>query len=151
MRLCAQGRWEKAAPGQRSGRMIFPEDFDGVIPVDIATNEQLRYYGCSLADQNQVRRPTHQSRLTCSLEVHACVKEILARSRCLTRALSLQVQVALLYRHAVQDFTYQNSYLEDYVTNPTQLGGAGRKRLSTCRAERLRSHFQLKSELVLFC
>ena len=36
-----------------------------------------------------------------------------------------QVQVALLYRHAIQDFTYQNAYLADYVTNPTQLGGSG--------------------------
>ena len=48
-------RWEKAKTGVRSGRLVFPSDFDGVIPTDIATTEQLRYYGCSLADQNQVR------------------------------------------------------------------------------------------------
>ncbi len=37
-------------------------------------------------------------------------------------------KVALLYRHAIQDFSYQNEYLSDYVTSPDALGGAGLER-----------------------
>ena len=36
-------------------QVIFPDDFDFKIPTDIGTSEHLRYYGCSLADQNQVQ------------------------------------------------------------------------------------------------
>ncbi len=81
-------KWQKSSTPGKSGKVLFPDDFDFKIPVDIATNEHLRYYGASLADQNGE-------------------------------------QVALLYRHAIQDFTYQNQYLSDYVTNPKALGGAG--------------------------
>ena len=74
-------------PG-RSGRAVFPTDFDGVLPTEIATNEHLAYYGCTLADKNQL-------------------------------------EVSLLYRHGIQDFTYENTYLEDYVKADKALGGAG--------------------------
>jgi hypothetical protein len=33
--------------------------------------------------------------------------------------------VALLYRHGIQDFTYQNNYLDDYVKDEKKLGGGG--------------------------
>jgi Ca2+-binding EF-hand superfamily protein len=72
----------------KSGRAIFPAEFDGKLPIEIATQEHLSYYGASLAESNQVK-------------------------------------VSLLYRHGIQDFTYQNQYLEDYVTNKNALGGAG--------------------------
>lgn len=72
----------------QSGKVIFPNDFDELIPVDIATNENLAYYSCSLAD-------------------------------------SKQLKISLLYRHGVQDFTYENSYLEDYVKSKKALGGSG--------------------------
>ena len=36
---------------------------------------------------------------------------------------STQVQVSLMYRHGIQDFTYQNKYLEDYVMATN--GGSG--------------------------
>lgn len=36
-----------------------------------------------------------------------------------------QVKVSLLYRHGIQDFTYENNYLEQYVTAENALGGAG--------------------------
>ena len=78
-------RWVHAPPNGH-GKAIFPSDFDGVLPVEIATTEHLRYYGASLAD-------------------------------------TTQVQVSLMYRHGIQDFTYQNSYLDDYVK--TSNGGSG--------------------------
>jgi hypothetical protein len=71
-------QWLKSSDPSQSGKLIFPSDYDGSIPVDIATSEHARYYGCHLAD-------------------------------------STQVKVSLLYRHGIQDFTYQNSYLNDYV------------------------------------
>jgi len=36
-----------------------------------------------------------------------------------------QLKVSLLYRHGIQDFTYENNYLEDYVLAEGALGGAG--------------------------
>ena len=80
--------WNSSSVPNRSGRVIFPPDFDGKIPVDVATNEHLAYYDATLATGNQL-------------------------------------QVSLLYRHGIQDFTYQNDYLEEYVTSETALGGAG--------------------------
>ena len=38
-----------------SGKLLFPESFNGVLPVDIATSEHLAYYKCSLADSNQIK------------------------------------------------------------------------------------------------
>ena len=78
-------KWVTGQVGSH-GRAIFPPDFSGVLPVEIATTEHLRYYGASLAD-------------------------------------STQIQVSLMYRHGIQDFTYENRYLEDYVKS--QNGGAG--------------------------
>ncbi len=78
--------WIQSNISGKSGKIIFPSNFTGTIPVDIATDQHVRYYGCSFADSNQV-------------------------------------QVSLLYRHGIQDFTYQNKYLEDYVK--TQNGGSG--------------------------
>ena len=75
--------WNKSAP---HGKVIFPSNFDGLLPVDIATTEHLRYYGASLAD-------------------------------------STQVEVSLMCRHGIQDFTYENNYLEDYVE--AENGGCG--------------------------
>ena len=80
--------WNSSSVPNRSGRVIFPPDFDGKIPVEVATNEHLAYYDATLATGNQL-------------------------------------QVSLLYRHGIQDFTYQNDYLEEYVTSETALGGAG--------------------------
>ena len=80
--------WNSSSIPNRSGRVVFPPDFDGKIPVEVATNEHLAYYDSTLATGNQL-------------------------------------QVSLLYRHGIQDFTYQNDYLEEYVTSETALGGAG--------------------------
>ena len=77
--------WIKSPP-KGHGKVIFPPDFDGRLPVDIATTEHLRYYGASLAD-------------------------------------STQVEVSLMCRHGIQDFTYENNYLEDYVE--AENGGCG--------------------------
>ncbi|XP_013385903.1 uncharacterized protein LOC106155567 [Lingula anatina] len=79
-------RWASSTTPGKSGKVIFPNDFSGVIATDIATNEHLRYYGCSIADAQQEK-------------------------------------ISLLYRHGIQDFTYENKYLEDYVTSKN--GGAG--------------------------
>ena len=38
-----------------SGKLLFPESFNGVLPVDVATNKHLAYYRCSLADSNQIK------------------------------------------------------------------------------------------------
>ena len=83
--------WNSSGVPNRSGRVVFPADFDGKLPVEVATNEHLAYYGATLATGNQL-------------------------------------QVSLLYRHGIQDFTYQNDYLEAYVTSETALGGAGIER-----------------------
>ena len=48
-------KWDKSSQEGRSGRLSFPDDFDFKIPMDIATTEHLRYYGCCLADHNQVQ------------------------------------------------------------------------------------------------
>ena len=81
-------KWISSTIPGKSGKLLFPADFDLKMPEQFATNETLRYYGCSFADSNSV-------------------------------------QVSLLYRHGVQDFTYQNQYLEDYVKNTKMLGGSG--------------------------
>ena len=36
-----------------------------------------------------------------------------------------QEKISLVFRHGIQDFTYENRYLEDYVTSSAMLGGAG--------------------------
>ena len=81
-------RWNSSGLPGVSGRIVFPHSVDTTIPVEIATNEHLAYYDCSLATGNQM-------------------------------------QVSLLYRHGLQDFTYENNYLQDYVTHEDGAGGAG--------------------------
>ena len=71
-------KWVSSKVPGKSGRAIFPTSFDGKIAKEIATNEHLRYYGASFAENQQI-------------------------------------QVSLCYRHGIQDFTYENSYLEDYA------------------------------------
>jgi Ca2+-binding EF-hand superfamily protein len=80
--------WHKSSVPGKSGRLIFPMDFEAKIPTSFATNETLAYYECSMADGNQLK-------------------------------------VSLLYRHGIQDFTYENNYLDEYVLNEKALGGAG--------------------------
>ena len=80
--------WESSSNPDDHGRIIFPADFDGVVPVSLATTELLRYYGCSLADSDTIK-------------------------------------VSLMYRHAIQDFTYENKYISEYVANPKKQAGAG--------------------------
>ncbi|XP_052776504.1 uncharacterized protein LOC128214202 [Mya arenaria] len=79
-------KWVSSSVPGKSGKAIFPKDFDGQIVTDLATNELLRYYKCCFADTQQEK-------------------------------------VSLLYRHGIQDFTYENGYLEKYVTATN--GGAG--------------------------
>ena len=81
-------RWNSSGLKDVSGRIVFPHSVDTTIPVEIATNEHLAYYDCTLATGNQM-------------------------------------QVSLLYRHGLQDFTYENNYLQDYVTHEDGAGGAG--------------------------
>ncbi|KAK3086147.1 hypothetical protein FSP39_014296 [Pinctada imbricata] len=81
--------WQTNNKKGKSGKIIFPKDFDGKIATDFATNELLRYYGCSFAD-------------------------------------SKQEKISLLYRHGIQDFTYENAYLSEYVKKSN--GGAGIER-----------------------
>lgn len=81
--------WETSNIPNTSGNLVFPSDFNGVIEVEIATNELLAYYQCSFADGKSAR-------------------------------------VYLPYRHAVQDFTYKDDYLTNYVENKN--GGAGLER-----------------------
>ena len=78
--------WEASSVKGKSGKIAFPADFDEKIQTDQATNEHLRYYGCSFADSNQEK-------------------------------------ISLLYRSGMQDFTYENEYLDDYVKNKN--GGSG--------------------------
>ncbi|XP_013417464.1 uncharacterized protein LOC106178715 [Lingula anatina] len=82
-------KWVSSTIPGISGKIVFPSDFNKEIVTDLATNEHLRYYGCSFAD-------------------------------------SQQVKISLMYRHGIQDFTYENKYLEDYVT--VSNGGAGIER-----------------------
>jgi Ca2+-binding EF-hand superfamily protein len=89
--VVAKVTWIKSTVPGKSGRAIFPPDFDGRLPTVIATNENLAYYGASLADHNQLK-------------------------------------VSLLYRHGIQDFTYENNYMQDYVLAEGALGGAGIER-----------------------
>ncbi|VDI13950.1 switch-associated protein 70 [Mytilus galloprovincialis] len=79
-------QWLSSTISGKSGKIIFPPEFDKQIPTEQATSELLRYYGCSFAD-------------------------------------SQQEQISLLFRHGIQDFTYENGYLEKYVTATN--GGAG--------------------------
>lgn len=44
--------WESSNIPNTSGNLVFPSDFNGVIEVEIATNELLSYYQCSFADRN---------------------------------------------------------------------------------------------------
>ena len=71
-------KWVSSKVQGKSGRVIFPDSFDGKIAKEIATNEHLRYYGASFAENQQI-------------------------------------QVSLCYRHGIQDFTYENGYLEKYA------------------------------------
>jgi Ca2+-binding EF-hand superfamily protein len=48
-------QWVSSTMPGLSGKLIFPEHFDGRLPVDIASNEHLAYYGCSLADSSQMK------------------------------------------------------------------------------------------------
>ena len=80
--------WNSSNVPEKSGQIVFPADFAGKIPVDIATIDHLAYYGATLATGNQL-------------------------------------QVSLLYRHGIQDFTYHNDYLEEYVMKEGALGGSG--------------------------
>lgn len=82
-------RWTSSGVPGVSGRLVFLNCVDTTIPVEIATNEHLAYYDCTLATGNQM-------------------------------------QVSLFYRHGLQDFTYENNYLQDYVTH--EQGGAGLER-----------------------
>ena len=52
-------RWSKSDIQGKSGRVYFPADFDGEIPVDIATNEHLAYYEATLASGNQLKVNFH--------------------------------------------------------------------------------------------
>ncbi len=36
--------------GRQPGMLIFPDNFDGFLDVEFATNELLNYYGCSIAN-----------------------------------------------------------------------------------------------------
>ncbi|CAG2238152.1 SWAP70 [Mytilus edulis] len=79
-------QWLSSTIPGKSGKIIFPLEFDKQVPTEQATSELLRYYGCSFAD-------------------------------------SQQEKISLLFRHGIQDFTYENGYLEKYVTATN--GGAG--------------------------
>lgn len=79
-------QWQSSVIPGKSGKAIFPPDFDRKIVTQNATSELLRYYECSFAD-------------------------------------SQQEKVSLLFRHGIQDFTYENGYLDKYVTATN--GGAG--------------------------
>lgn len=48
-------KWISSGAGKKSGRAIFPADFNFMVPVELATNETLAYYGCSLANGNQLK------------------------------------------------------------------------------------------------
>ena len=78
-------QWLKSPDPSTSGRILFPPDFNRKIATDLATSETLAFYGCSLADGNQLK-------------------------------------VSLLYRHGIQDFTYENSYLDDFVIAGSRAG-----------------------------
>ena len=47
--------WNSSGVPNRSGRVVFPADFDGKLPVEVATNEYLAYYGAALANRNPER------------------------------------------------------------------------------------------------
>lgn len=47
--------WETSNIPNTSGNLVFPSDFNGVIEVEIATNELLAYYQCSFADGKSAR------------------------------------------------------------------------------------------------
>ena len=81
--------WVSSTVPGKSGKIVFPPDFDRKVITDVATTELVRYYGCSFADANQEK-------------------------------------VSLLYRHGIQDFTYENGYLEKYVSSAN--GGSGIER-----------------------
>jgi Ca2+-binding EF-hand superfamily protein len=89
--VVVKATWTPSTVPGKSGRCLFPTDFDGVLPIEVATNGHLAYYGASLVDGQQLK-------------------------------------ISLLYRHGIQDFTYENSYLSDYVTDERALGGAGIER-----------------------
>ncbi|CAC5358321.1 unnamed protein product [Mytilus coruscus] len=78
--------WLSSTIPGKSGKILFPSDFDRKIAIEQATSEHLRYYHCSFTDAQQEK-------------------------------------VSLLFRHGIQDFTYENGYLEKYVT--TGNGGSG--------------------------
>ena len=80
--------WKSCPVPDKSGLLVFPEDFNVELPTVIATNRTLAYYGASLVDGKQSK-------------------------------------VSLFYRHGIQDFTYENNYLEDYVLAESAMGGAG--------------------------
>ncbi|WAR29327.1 hypothetical protein MAR_002895 [Mya arenaria] len=52
-------KWVPSSVPGKSGKAIFPKNFDGKIVTDLATNELLRYYGCSFADTQQERFPCY--------------------------------------------------------------------------------------------
>ncbi|KAJ8315717.1 hypothetical protein KUTeg_007867 [Tegillarca granosa] len=46
-------KWISGPEPGKSGKCVFPSDFDGKILCDFGTNETLRYYGCSFANGKQ--------------------------------------------------------------------------------------------------
>jgi len=48
-------QWISSTVPGISGKLLLPGDFDGVLPIEIATNEHLAYYDCSLADSSQLK------------------------------------------------------------------------------------------------
>ncbi|XP_057306427.1 uncharacterized protein LOC130644725 [Hydractinia symbiolongicarpus] len=48
-----KAEWIKAGPGEKDGKFICSSDWDGIIPVDIGTNQLLAYYGACLAGEKQ--------------------------------------------------------------------------------------------------
>ncbi|CAF1452091.1 unnamed protein product, partial [Didymodactylos carnosus] len=47
-------RW-LSSPDKKPGLLIFPTNFNRSIPTDIATSQNLKYYGCAFANDNQLK------------------------------------------------------------------------------------------------
>ncbi|CAM4760835.1 unnamed protein product [Rotaria magnacalcarata] len=46
---------QELGPNKKDGEVIFPADFNGYLPIEIASVQNLKYYGCAFANETQLK------------------------------------------------------------------------------------------------
>lgn len=67
-----QAKWIKAKEGEKEGKFVCSTDWDGVIPVDIGTNQLLSYYGACLVGEKEEKIALSQRHCTVNFTYSKC-------------------------------------------------------------------------------